>query len=198
MRAAVVLLFCVQFGIGATNPLLELYVDRSFGGTPATVASRTAWLFTAFAASALVAMPRWGRLGDRIGHGRALLRSGLGTAVALAAHAFVPVYGLLLVTRVLLGLVSSGTNANAFGVAARETAVERRGSAFGAVFSARALAMSMGAMSGGALATALGIRGLFLAAAGLLLALLVPLAVLGRLRQRSQDVAGVDADTRIR
>lgn len=163
VRMGLVLLFCLQFGVGSTNPLLEIYVGDLTGRDPETVANLTAWLFTGFAAAALVGSPLWGRWGDSWGHRRAVLLTTVVAAFVLGAHAAVGGFVALLAIRVVLGFFAGGSNACTFGMAALETSNERRGAAFGAVFSARALAVSLGAMSGGALSSLLGIPGLFLA-----------------------------------
>jgi len=162
VRNAILLLFAVQFGVGATNPLLELFVADVAPGSPELVAHRTSVLFTSLAIASLIAAPLWGRYGDRIGHARVLFRSSLSSAVALLLNGASAGYALLLASRCLLGMSASGSNAASFGIAATETAEESRGSAFGAIFSARAFALSIGAMCGGLLASWIGIRSLFL------------------------------------
>jgi DHA1 family multidrug resistance protein-like MFS transporter len=168
IRAALAVLFAVQFGVGATNPQLELFVADLLQKDVDGVSAQTAWLFSSMAATGLLATPLWGRLGDRIGHARSLVRAALTTALLLAAHGFAATYAWLWISRVVLGVSSPGPNVAAFGVAATETAPERRGNAFGAVFSARALAVSLGSISGGFLASLIGIRGLFVGFAALL------------------------------
>ena len=156
VRLAIGLLFFVQFGLGATNPLLELFVFESVGGSPEEVRSTTALLFTVIAASALVASPAWGWVGDRLGHGRTLLFTTLASALALAIHGIAAGLVGLCLARVLLGVASSGMNTAAFAVASAGTRTSERGSAMGSVFSARALAVSTGAMVGGALSAGMG------------------------------------------
>jgi MFS family permease len=160
LRAAVVLLFWIQFGNGATLPLLELYV-RDLGSHLGWLPISTAALFSVPAAMNLLAMPLWGRYGDRHGHSSALLRCALASGLMLALHALVLGYEELLAARLLFGAAMAGAGPLAFGVAAAEIPEDRRGGAFGVVFSARALAVSSSAMLGGALAGWLGIRGLF-------------------------------------
>ena len=174
LRLSLTVLFCVQFGLGATNPLLQIFVEDIWAGDPERVERLTAWLFSSMAVAGLVATPLWGHVGDRIGHARALTLAALATALALALHATAGVYWGLFLARIGVGLSAPGANTAAFGVAATETRGDRRGGAFGAVFSARALAVSLGAVSGGLLASILGMRGLFLSAGlavGCLLAL---------------------------
>ncbi|MEW6071940.1 MAG: MFS transporter [Planctomycetota bacterium] len=164
VRTAVVLLFLLQFGVGSTNPLLEIFVGDVWTGDPRAVPGLTAWLFTAFAGAGLVASPLWGRWGDRVGHHQALLLATALAGLALLGHAAAATFAVLLAARIGIGVTAGGANACSFGLAATSTSAERRGSGFGAVFSARALALSLGAMSGGALSSLLGIPGLFLAA----------------------------------
>jgi len=182
VRAAVLLLFGMQFGLGATNPLLELYV-RELRSHVAWISPSTAALFSAMALASLVAMPLWGRYGDRKGPYRALLRCSAWSAAALLLHAAAPGYEVLLLARVALGAAMAGSAPLAFGVAAAESSAERRGGAFGVVFSARALAVSLAAVSGGFLSALIGIRGLFVAAALLVAGCL---ALLGRARPSAE------------
>ncbi|MSR61150.1 MAG: MFS transporter [Planctomycetes bacterium] len=170
LREAMVLYAAVHFALGATNPLMEFFVELVWRGAPARIESLTASLFSVLALSAIVATPLWGRLGDRLGHAVALRLASALSAVALILHAFVPSYAWLFVVRLIFGLASPGASAAAFGLAATETGRESRGAAMGAVFSARSFALSFGSFAGGALATALGLRGLF-AAAGVVIAL---------------------------
>ncbi|HVS10644.1 MAG TPA: MFS transporter [Planctomycetota bacterium] len=186
VRAAVLLLFGMQFGLGATNPLLELYV-RELRTSVAWISPSTAALFSAMALASLVAMPLWGRYGDRKGHYRALLRCSAWSAAALLLHAAAPGYEVLLLARVALGVAMAGSAPLAFGVAAAESSAQRRGGAFGVVFSARALAVSLAAVSGGFLSALVGIRGLFVGAAFLVAGCL---ALLSRARPSAEAASG--------
>jgi hypothetical protein len=190
VRTGLVLLFWVQFGLGATNPLLELFVaDLGTGGDATT---RTGPLFSAMALANLAAMPWWGRYGDRIGHRRALVRCAVATCVALALQGLAPSYAWLLLGRVLVGAAMAGAAPCAFGLAAAEISVDRRGGAFGVVFSARALAVSVSATIGGWASEHLGIRGLFLAGAGLVLLSAGRAARAGGEDRRETDAKGDD------
>lgn len=165
-RAGLVLLFVTQLGIGATNPQLELFVrdlvgDGDDGG--GGVKALTGWVFTAMAVANLIAMPAWGRAGDRFGHLRALVIAAVGCAVALTFTALVSGYPGLLSMRILLSLAGAAMGPCAFALAAAESPEHRRGASFGAVFSARTFAMASSAGLGGIFAGLLGIRGLFLA-----------------------------------
>jgi DHA1 family multidrug resistance protein-like MFS transporter len=158
LRAGVVLLFWIQFGLGATNPQIELFVRDLDWFALAPNASTP---FSVLAAAVLIAMPLWGRYGDRRGHQAALRRCAAWSGGLLVLHAFVPSFELLLALRVALGFAAAGSGPLAFGLAAAETSADRRGGAFGVVFSARALAVSCSAMVGGWLSSMVGLRGLF-------------------------------------
>jgi DHA1 family multidrug resistance protein-like MFS transporter len=160
LRLAVVLLFWIQFALGATNPQMELFVRdlEAWFLVPSVAAP-----FSVLAAANLLALPLWGRYGDAHGHRRALTLCALASAGALLLHAVTPAYEALLVLRGLLGVVAAGSGPLAFGLAAAETSADRRGGAFGVVFSARAFAVSVSAMAGGWLSAWIGIRGLFVA-----------------------------------
>ncbi|MBI1381457.1 MAG: MFS transporter [Planctomycetaceae bacterium] len=194
MRGALLVLFATQFGLGATTPLLELYV-RDLGDAPFGLASAklTGALFSAAAVLNVLAMPWWGRHGDRGGHGRALFQASAGSAVALAVCGLAGQYGLLLLGRALQGAASAGLSPNAYGVAAEETGSSRRGAAFGSVFSAGALAMAVAAVAGGGLAAILGVRGVFFAAAGLPVLALVWVHLAGKARGAAQPTERPDS-----
>jgi len=175
IRWALLVLFLEQFGLGATNPLLEIHVERLLARAPGEAAGETARLFSALAIAGVLATPCWGRLGDRIGHAAALRASAIVSGALLVLHAAAASYRPLFALRVLLGATTPGANVASFGIAALETEHDRRGGAMGVVFSARALAISVGASCGGFLSSWLGIRGLFVATgAAILFGLFAP------------------------
>jgi DHA1 family multidrug resistance protein-like MFS transporter len=167
LRASILLLFCLQFGMGATNPLLELHV-RDVKSWLGWLEPSTAALFFAMSAANLVAMPLWGRLGDRRGAYPTLRTCSILCAAALVAQGLAPSYEFLLLARVLFGAAMAGSAPLAFGVAAAESSASQRGGAIGVVFAARAFAIAVASMCGGALSVLVGVRGLFLGSAALL------------------------------
>ena len=186
LRAALIATFFLQLSIGASNPLMELFVADLFESGNAALAARwipelmggdkssivrlsTSVLFGGMALTVLIGMPLWGRYGDRNGHSRTLAVSVALSGVALLLHAVAPFFGVLLIARLLLGAFSAGVAPSSFGIAASEVAVDRRGGAIGAVVSARTFAVSIGAMLGGQLASVIGIRGLFWIGAAIVL-----------------------------
>jgi predicted MFS family arabinose efflux permease len=81
--------------------------------------------------------------------------------MGLFLHAVTPSYEFLLLARVLLGIAAAGAGPLAFGVAAAETAADRRGGAMGVVFSSRAFAVSLSAALGGLVSGWVGIPATF-------------------------------------
>jgi DHA1 family multidrug resistance protein-like MFS transporter len=176
LRAAVVLTFWIQFGLGATNPLLDLHV-RDLDTHLAGIVARPGPLFSTMAVASLVCLPLWGRYGDRRGSFVALRRCAVACVAALALQAAATSYEGLLLGRIAFGAAIAGSATLAFGVAAAESPAERRGGAIGIVFSARAFAIATSSIVGGWLSAWTGVRGLFLASG---LALIACLLVLRR------------------
>lgn len=180
LRSMALVVFALQLGLGSVNPLLELHVRdftlagwesagrwMGFDGTDrvALETFATGMLFTAMGVANLIALPIWGRYGDAFGHRRALLLCALGSAASLAVQAVATSYGVLLFGRILMGIAMAGTGPLAFGLAAAHTGAERRGGAFGVVFSARTLAVAVGASAGGWAASSIGVEGVMVAGA---------------------------------
>ncbi len=187
------MVFALQFGLGAVNPLIELLVrdllalerleawswistlvpDVSVGDRASVETLATSLLFGGMAVTNLIALPLWGRYGDRVGHARAMMLCAAICVFALGVQALAGFYALLLVGRLLMGAAIAGAGPLAFGLAAAEVPSERRGGAFGVVFSARTLATAVGGVSGGLLSVWIGVRGLMAVSALLLLAVML-------------------------
>ena len=169
MRGAAGLIFALQFGLGAINPVLELHVRELLAGPrlegwswiarfvpaiePGNRASietfATSLLFGGMAIVNLISLPVWGRYGDRVGHRPALLLCAIGSVISLGFQAAATLFGALLLARLAMGVALAGTGPLAFGLAAAEVSADRRGGAFGVVFSARTFAVAVGGATGG-------------------------------------------------
>jgi MFS family permease len=75
-----------------------------------------------------------------------------------------------------MGVGMSGVGPLAFGLAAGEASADRRGGAFGAVFSARTLAVAVGGIAGGWVYHYVGARGLMLGSSVVIVAALLDFA----------------------
>lgn len=172
MREALKLLFWMALAVGATSPLMELYVLQ-MGTAQADVGMTTGALTSAFAAANLIAMPLWGHRGDTLGHARSLRNCALLVVVMLLLNAGAMNLAMLFAARVLLALAMAGASPLSYGLAANEISIDRRGGAMGAVFSARTMAIATSSMVGGGLYQFLGLRGLLLMGALVLAGILL-------------------------
>ncbi|MFT4648492.1 MAG: DHA1 family multidrug resistance protein-like MFS transporter [Glaciecola sp.] len=211
LRSVAWLVFALQIGLGAVNPILELYVrdlltgvelqggllDRmsSLGGAAEglTLDSRvqtfaTSLLFGAMAIANLFALQWWGRYGDRIGHRKALIHCGLLCLLALTVQAAAAAYAVLLVGRLCMGLGMAGASPLTHGLAANVATADRRGSAFGVIFSARTLAVAVGGTLGGLFYPLIGARGVMLGSGLILVGALWIFQVALRHSRRTSEV----------
>ena len=195
LRATVLVVFALQFGLGAINPVLELYVHDLFVGVDLegslwqpltafvgsdgsdlrgrTETLATSLLFGVMAIANLLALSPWGRYGDSIGHRRALVHCGILAMLALTIQSAAAVYAVLLLGRFVMGVGMAGIGPLAFGLAAGEASADRRGGTFGVVFAARTFAVATGGVIGGVLYPVIGARGVMLGSAVLILVTLV-------------------------
>lgn len=163
LRASLAIVFWIQFAMGTTNPILDLHVRDLLASDEEGHKVATSLLFSGMAAINMLAMPVWGRFGDRHGHASLLVTVALWSGLALVAQGLAPVFWLLLVARLVFGAVMAGSSPLSFGLAAREASVDRRGGAFGVVFGVRTMAIALSAICGGWLSRFVGIKGLFVA-----------------------------------
>lgn len=170
LRGPLAVSFAVHFGQGATRALLLLYVTDLLPDGSAGAERWTGRLAASFALATLIAMPLWGRLGDRVGFRRALVACALLTSVTFGLQAGAPGLVALFAFHVAHGALAGGSSPLVFGLAATEVSVDRRGGALGVVVSSRTLAVALGAALAGVAAQLVGIRGLF-ALSGVVVAL---------------------------
>jgi MFS transporter, DHA1 family, multidrug resistance protein len=168
LRASLAIVFFVQFGLGATNPILELHV-RDLVVDPLQWPFWTSVLFSGSALLHMLAMPVWGKWGDRHGHAQALVLCAALSAVALFAHALAPVVLALVAARLVFGITMAASAPCSFGLAAAEVPVERRGGAFGIVFGVRTMSIAVSSIAGGWASAHIGIRGVFAVTGAVLL-----------------------------
>ena len=130
LRDALQLLFWMVLGVGASNPLLLLYVQE-LGAAPERAEFLAGALFSCAAGVNLIGMPLWGRFGDAYGHAGGLRRCSVIVMFALLLHAVAPSITALFVLRILLAGAMAGSSPLAYGLAAQEIPVERRGERHG-------------------------------------------------------------------
>jgi DHA1 family multidrug resistance protein-like MFS transporter len=169
VRRLLVALFAVRFGTSAVEPLFAVYV-KTFEASSAFVAENLGLANGALVAATplgnLLALPAWGRAGDRRGHLFAFTLAAAGAGAFYAPQAVVNTPVALFAVRFLAGVFLAGVIPSAYGLVASETPLQHRGGAYSLTFSAIALANSAAPMSGGFLVSrGVGIRPLLLASA---------------------------------
>ncbi len=167
--------FVLQFALFSSLPLLALFV-QDITGDPANVALYAGLVGAVTGVANLIASPILGRLGDKIGHKRILLASLLGAVIMLIPQAFVHHFWLFLLLRFLFGICMGGLipSLNALIRTVTPKGMESRAYGFNSSF--LSLGNFLGPIVGGFCAGVIGIEGVFLLSAAILLIHLLWLA----------------------
>ncbi len=185
----VAMVFAVYTGFAFVLPFLPLYVQELGVEKPETAALWAGVLIGVGPLLAGLLAPVWGRLADRFGHKRVAASALVAYVVLLALSAAVVDVAQLLALRVGTGLFG-GIGPLGLAMATSQARREDTGRAVGLVQAAQILSAALGPFAGGLLADAIGIRGTFLATAGLCaLALLVLLALYEERARPGPDAA---------
>ncbi len=165
-------LLLAQFGVRTVQPVVTLFV-QDLVGNPANLATLAGIAFSVTGVGDLVASPFLGKRSDQIGYRRVLLICLLGAAVMSLPQAFVHSYWMFVAERFGVGCFIGGILPTANALVGRIVPRAQRGTVYGMTASATFLGNSLGPLTGGGVAAALGLRWVFLVTAGLLLANLV-------------------------
>ncbi len=163
-----VLLFS-QFSIRTIQPLITVFVQELVGPIPA-LATMAGLAFSVTGVSDLLFSPFLGKRSDVIGYRKVLLLSLFCAALISLPQAFVHNYWWFLGERFALGMFLGGIVPTANALLGRLVEPGRRGFIYGVTSTAFFLGNFLGPITGGSLAAGLGIRPLFIIAAGLFLA----------------------------
>lgn len=147
LRALVRLLICVvavRTLIATATPSYARYIEH-LGGERETVG----YVFCAEATVLFLFMPAWGRLIERTGPRHVFALCAVTLAVSYVAQSYAADVEQLVYCRLLSGIGQSGIYPAAYAMASRESHLDRRGSAIGAVFMALALSHGLGSAMGG-------------------------------------------------
>jgi DHA1 family multidrug resistance protein-like MFS transporter len=166
-----VLLFA-QFGVRTVQPVITLYVQQLVGNVP-NLASLGGLAFSITGLADVIASPFLGKRSDKLGYRRVLLISMFGVALFSVPQAFAHTYWEFVVERFGVGMFIGGILPTANALVGQLVPPERRGSVYGLTASATFLGNSLGPLTGGAVAAAMGIRWVFLVTAAMLLGNLV-------------------------
>jgi len=159
----------IQFSMLSPMALIPLYVEKLLGSME-SIGFWAGFVSSVTAMSNMVCAPLLGRLGDKIGASRILFVSLLGSAVMFIPQAFVDSVGGLLLWRFMLGCFMGGLIPTVNSLLRKYTPDGMESRAYGFNGSALALGNMLGPVVGGALSGLIGIEGLFLMSAAMLLA----------------------------
>ena len=155
----------MNFGLRIMGPMLPLFVQSLMPGQ-GRVASVTGLITGARAATGALGAVALGRVGDRIGHRRVLVACALGAAVLYAPQFLATTPTELLILQAAAGVATGGIMASVSATLAQLAPEGRQGVVYGLDSSANSVARAIAPMAGAAIAASLGIRFIFLCAAG--------------------------------
>ena len=156
----------MNFGSRIMRPLLPLFV-QSLMPSGGRVASVTGLITGVRAATGALGAIALGRVGDRIGHRRVLVVCALGAAALYAPQFFATTPTEVLILQGAAGMAMGGILASVSATLARLAPEGRQGMVYGLDSSAASVANAVAPMAGAAIAASLGLRFIFLCAAGI-------------------------------
>lgn len=162
-------LLMAQFGVRTVQPVVTLFVKELLGERP-DLATLSGIAFSITGLANIVATPFLGSKSDKIGYRRVLLIGLLGASLTTLPQAFVGSYWAFTAERFAVGLFIGGILPAANALVGRLVPRAQRGTVYGITASAMFLGNSIGPLSGGAVAAALGLRWVFLMTGAVLLA----------------------------
>jgi DHA1 family multidrug resistance protein-like MFS transporter len=160
-------LFLTQLSLLIVLPFFALFVE-SLGVAPERLSTTTGVLFGITGAAMSLSAPIWGRISDRHGRRRTILLAVSAGSVTLFLQGLVSEVRWLFLLRTLQGVLAAGMLPSLYSVIAHYTPEARRSGIMAFGSSATLLGGLVGPLSGGYLASVLGMRLVFFAAAGLL------------------------------
>lgn len=162
-------LLLAQFGVTTVQPIVTLYVQQLIGNVPA-LATLAGVAFSITGLGDLIASPFLGKRSDVIGYRRVLLICLTGAALTSLPQAFVPSYGAFVGLRFGAGCFIGGLLPTANALVGRMVKRSERGTVYGMTASATFFGNSLGPITGGGIASVLGLRWVFLLTAALFVA----------------------------
>ena len=154
-------------GFSSIFPFLPLYVEDLGSTSGLSIELLSGLVFSAQAATMMIASPIWGGLADRFGRKLMIERASYGGAVLLFLMAFARTAEELVLLRAIQGFITGTVAANNALVAAIAPR-QRMGYAMGLLQVASGVGIAFGPMIGGALADAFGYNSAFYGTAFLL------------------------------
>jgi DHA1 family multidrug resistance protein-like MFS transporter len=147
-------------------PILPLFIEE-LSGNGEKVATLTGVIIGMTGLFSGISAAYFGRLGDRLGHGRILFLSLVAAGIISLPQALANTVWVLFIERCLLGLAVGGVMPSVNTLVSNIISRERVGSAYGLTSSVTCLGIGMGPFLGGSMAAVVGLRWPF-AAMGML------------------------------
>lgn len=142
------------------QPIISLYVAE-LHHSQENLVFLSGLVFSLMGIASAITAPMWGRMGQRKGFYRTMVMSGAVASVIFLACAIPETLTQFAVINFCCGLFFAGITPSLSAVLASLTAQHQRGRAFGYMFSAQQFGSMIGPLLGGALATYLPLRSLF-------------------------------------
>jgi len=155
-----------NFGLRIMGPMLPLFVQSLMPGQ-GRAASVTGLITGARAATGALGAVALGRVGDRVGYRQVLVACALGAAALYVPQFLVVTPTQLLILQATAGVATGGIMASVSATLAQLAPEGRQGVVYGVDSSANSVARAIAPMAGAAIATGLGLRFIFLCAAGI-------------------------------
>ncbi len=156
--------FVAYAGFTLAMPFLPLYIQQMGVHDEGQVAWWTGVSLGVTPALVALCGPFWGRMADRFGSKKMVIRAFAAFATGMAAMAFVTAPWQFFALRALIGLVG-GYATLMVSMAAQSAPPEKLAQAIGLVQTAQRLGPAIGPVIGGALASVVGLRNAFLVSA---------------------------------
>jgi MFS family permease len=173
-----VVVFVFRCGLHMVEPYVVLWI-RELGPLPwireqvadleHAIDRTTALAFTILAVAQLLFTPTWGRLADRVGPLLLLAINALLLALLLATTAAVVDVEQFLLLRCAAAVPMAGSMTLAYAAVTKRVSLQQKALAFALAQSCIQFGLALGPMAGGFLSRDLGLRGLYVVAAIILL-----------------------------
>jgi DHA1 family multidrug resistance protein-like MFS transporter len=167
LAAVFVARILLRTGTQVISPMLPLFV-QSLVPAEAHIATVTGIIAGASAVGSAIGSPLIGQWGDKMGHRRLLVASGLAATVFYVPQAFVHHPNWLILWQLLTGLAIGGTLSTLTALLIQFSPPGREGIIIGLDSSMSALAGAIGPMVGASIAASVGLRAPFILSAGIL------------------------------
>ncbi|KKM09597.1 hypothetical protein SY88_17730 [Clostridiales bacterium PH28_bin88] len=152
--------FLIQFSLMINQPMITVFVSE-LGGAAGRVSLMAGMVFAVTGIANIVASPRLGRIGDQCGYHRVLLWAMAAAAFLFLPQAYVENVWQLLFFRFVLGFCLGGLIPAVNAIINQAVPREKQGGAFGLNSTAMFLGNLLGPITGGLLASSIGLRGVF-------------------------------------